>query len=80
MTFDGDSPFVLVEQTAAFGNDEIISVDGNPYLLASGVASVSENMVSWIYGGVEYYVVSNNMSEEELLSVASSMAVIPASK
>lgn len=80
MTFDGDSPFVLVEQTASFGNDEIISVDGNPYLLASGVASVSENMVSWIYGGVEYYVVSNNMSEEELLSVASSMAVIPASK
>lgn len=80
MTFDGASPFMLVEQTASFGNDEIVSVDGNPYLLASGIAAVSDNMVSWISGGIEYYLVSNDMSEEELLSVAGSMAVIPASK
>lgn len=80
MTFDGDFPFVLVEQTTSFGNDEVISVDGNPYLLASGIASVSDNMVSWIYEGIEYYLVSDSMSEDELLSVASSMAVIPTSK
>ena len=80
MTFEGDSPFMLVEQTASFGNDDIISVDGNPYLLATGVAAVSDDMVSWLSNGIEYYVVSSDMSEEELLSVANSMAVIPTSK
>ena len=37
-------------------------------------------MVSWISNGVEYYVVADNMSGDELLNVASSVAVIPTSK
>ena len=80
MTFEGDNPFMVIEQTASLGDDSVISVDGNPYLLSSGVASVSENMISWINNGIEYYVVSDILSEKDLVSVANSMSVIPTSK
>ena len=80
MTFDGDNPFIVVEQTALVGDDSVVSIDGNPYLLASGVASISDNMVSWLNGGIEYYVVSDDLSSKELVSVANSMSVIPTSK
>lgn len=81
MTFEGDSPFMLVQQTASINNDDsIISVDGSPYQMASAVAAISDNMVSWVSNGIEYYVVADDMSEEELVNVASSVAVLPASK
>ena len=80
MTFEGDNPFIVVEQTASFGDDSVLSIDGNPYLLASGVASISDNMISWVNSGIEYYVVSDSLSEKELVTVANSMSVIPTSK
>ena len=80
MTFEGDSPFMLIEQTASVSDDSVVSIDGNPYQMAMGVASISDNMISWISGGIEYYVVANSMSEEELVSVASSVSVLPTSK
>ena len=73
MTFEGDSPFMLVELA-------IVSVYGEPYQMATSVAAVSDNMVSWISNGIEYYVVADNMSESELLNVANSISVLPVSK
>lgn len=81
MTFEGDSSFMLVEQTVSVGSDDtVISVDGEPYQMATSVAAISDNMISWISNGIEYYVVGDNLSESELVSVASSIAVLPASK
>ncbi|MBR3198866.1 MAG: outer membrane lipoprotein carrier protein LolA [Bacilli bacterium] len=81
MTFEGASPFMLIEQTASISSDEsVVSVDGEPYQMAMGVGMISDNMVSFISGGIEYYVVSDNMSDEELISVANSISVLPASK
>ncbi len=81
MTFEGDNPFMLVQQTATVSDDlAIVSVMGEPYQMATSVAAVSDNMVSWISNGIEYYVVADNMSENELLSVASSVSVLPVSK
>ena len=81
MTFEGESPFMVAYQTASYGSDDsIISVDGEPYQMATSVAAISENMISWTSGGIEYYVVGEKLSEEELVSVANSMAVIPTSK
>ena len=81
MTFEGDNPFMLVEQTVSVSDDlSIVSVMGEPYQMAASVAAVSDNMVSWISNGVEYYVVADNMSESELLSVANSVSVLPVSK
>ena len=81
MTFEGDNPFMLVQQTATIDDEaSIVSVLGDPIQLATSVAAVSDNMVSWIDNGIEYYVVADNMSESELVSVADSVSVLPVSK
>ena len=81
MTFEGDNPFMLIEQTASVSpNDSVVSIDGDPYQMAMGVGAISDNMISWVSGGIEYYVVANNMSNEELVSVANSISVLPTSK
>ena len=48
--------------------------------MATGVANVSDNMISWVSNGIEYYVVSDNMSESELMNVANSVSTIHVSK
>ncbi len=81
MTFEGDNPFMFVEQTADVSDElAIVSVYGEPYQLATSVAAISDNMISWVSNGIEYYVVSDNMDEKDLISVASSVATIPVSK
>jgi len=81
MNFEGDSPFMLVQElTSASEEMEIVSVYGEPYVLPTGIAAISDNMISWVNNNVEYYVVADNMNEEELMTVASSIAVLPASK
>ena len=81
MTFEGDNPFMLVEQPATTEKDlEIVSVYGDLYQLATRVAALSDNMITWVANGIEYYVVSENMSENQLIAVASSVATLPVSK
>lgn len=81
MTFEGDNPFMFVQQTADVSKElSIVSIYGEPYQLATSVAALSENMVSWISNGIEYYVVSDKMDEQQLLGVASSVATMPVSK
>ena len=81
MTFEGDNPFMFVQQTATSTDDlAIVSVYGEPFQLATSVAAVSDNMISWVSNGIEYYVVSDNMSETELMNVANSVSTMPVSK
>lgn len=81
MTFEGDNPFMFVEQTANVEEElAIVSVYGEPFQLATSVAAVSDNMISWVSNGVEYYVVAENMSKDDLMSVANSVTAMPVSK
>ncbi len=81
MTFDGEKPFLLVEETATVEEEfSIIPTYGEPYLLIDTVGALSDNSISWTSGGVDYYLVSDVMSQEELLDVARSVNVIPTMK
>ena len=81
MTYEGDSPFMVIEQTASVADEHsVMSVYGEPLQMATGVASVSDNMISWVSNGIEYYVLSDNLSTSELMTVASSVSTIPVSK
>ncbi len=81
MTYEGDNPFMFVEQTASAADElAIVSVYGDPFQLATSVAAVSDNMISWVSNGIEYYVVADNMSQSELMSVANSVSTMPVSK
>lgn len=81
LNFDGDSSFMLVEETISIPDDlETYMVYGEPDFILDTVGSVTDYSVSWISNGVEYYLVSNNMNSEELVSVASSINVMPVGK
>ena len=81
MTFEGEKSFLLVEETASI-NDEfsIIPTYGEPYLLIDTVGALTDSSISWSSNGVDYYLVSDVMSRQELLDVARSVNVIPVMK
>lgn len=81
LTFDGEKPFLLVEETASIEQEfSIIPMYGEPYLLIDTVGALSDNSVTWSSEGVDYYLVSDVMSQNELVDIARSINVIPTTK
>jgi len=81
LTFDGDNPFMLIEETISYEEEHlIVPTYGELELMASTVAIVNENSVNWIDNNMEYYVVSDSLSKSELLDIARSISVLPVSK
>ena len=81
LTFTGDSSFVLMEQVAKYSDTpEIIPTYGKPELIGSSLAVVNDNSANWFDNGIEYYIVSDVMKEDELLQVVRSISVLPVSK
>ena len=74
MTYDGEKSFVLVEETAdVFDEFTIIPTAGEPFFLMDTLGVVSGNSLSWTSSGIDYYLVSDVMSEEEMIEVAQSI-------
>ena len=81
LTFEGDNPFMLIEETIARENEHlIVPTYGELEQMASTVAIVNDNSVNWIDNNIEYYVVSDKLSKQELLNIARSISVLPVSK
>lgn len=81
LTFSGDKSFTLIQETVATNNDiDVTEVAGDLYLLADTVGVVTDYSVDWISNGVEYYLVSENLTQEELLKVAKSIGSQPVGK
>ena len=81
LTFEGDSPFMLVQETSSVG-DELTTIPmyGSPEIVGDTIGALSDNSISWSSNGVDYYVTSSSLSEKELLSVANSINVMPVGK
>jgi len=81
LTFDGDSSFMLVEETISIPSElETNMVYGEPDIILDTVGYITDYSVSWMSNGYEYYLVSNDMSNEEMMNVAASMSVMPVGK
>ena len=81
MTFDGEKPFLLVEETANVEEEfSIIPTYGEPYLLIDTVAALSDTSITWSSNGIDYYLVSDVLSQNELIDIARSVSVIPVIK
>lgn len=79
MTFSGDNPFILVQETVAPSESlEIIPTYGEPFMLIDTVGSLTDTSYTWTSNGVEYYIVSDQMDKTELLEVAKSINVVSA--
>ena len=81
MTFEGEKPFLLVEETASIEDEfQIVPTYGEPYLLIDTVGALTDSSITWNSNGVEYYLVSDVMSQDELLDIARSVNTIPVMK
>lgn len=80
-TFSGDKPFMFVQETIEKENDLVtIPVIGKPLIMAGTIAALSDSSISWSNNGLDYYLVSDVMNEEELFDVARSISAMPVGK
>ena len=81
MTFGGDKPFLLVEEVANVMDEfTIVPTYGEPYMLMDTLGVMTDNSLSWMSGGIEYYLVSDVMGKDELIEIAQSISSIPVTK
>ena len=81
LTFDGESPFMLVQETSNVEKElTTIPVSGSPEIIGDSIGVLSNNSVTWSSNGIDYYVTSNSLTEKELLTVANSINILPVSK
>ena len=81
MSYDGEKSFLLVEETVdVFNEFTIIPTSGEPFFLMDTMGVVTDNSLSWESGGIEYYLVSDVMSQEELVEIAQSISGIVSMK
>lgn len=74
LTFGGDKPFTLVEETISpLSEFTVVPTYGDPYLLIDTVGALSNNSINWVSNGIEYYIVSDVMNQSELIEVARSV-------
>lgn len=74
LTFSGEKNFVIVEEVASASNEfEVIPVFGDPLMLNESVGALSSNSISWHANNISYYLVSSDLSTNELISVAESL-------
>lgn len=79
MTFSGDTPFLLVQETAKVNNMTDF-INGDPYLILDSIGAANDYSVSWINNGIEYNVVSDAMSLDQLIAVAESISPVSIGK
>ena len=81
LTFSGESPFTIIQETANPTNELLtIPMYGEPYIITDTVGVLSEDSVTWISNGVEFYVVSDKLDNTQLLEVANSINTMTVSK
>ena len=81
LTFDGEKPFLLVEETANIDKDfSIVPIFGEPSFLNDTLGAITDNSLSWTSGGIDYYIVSDVMGKTELIEIANSISSIPIMK
>ena len=81
LTFAGDNPFVLVEETISYSDEGlIIPVSGSMDFLTDVIGVVNDNSVSFDSNGIGYYIVSDKLESTELVNIARSISVLPVSK
>ncbi len=81
LTFSGEKPFVFVQETVSYDDEmSTIPVYGEPLILTDTIGALSDNSASWVSNNIEYYIVSDSLSQEELVSVVQSVSVMPVSK
>lgn len=81
LTFSGDNPFMLIEQTSMPNNEmEIVPTSGDLDFIESTIAIVDDTSITWSSDGIDYYIVSSSLNQDDMIMVAKSIATMPVGK
>ena len=81
LSFSGESPFVLVQETVSVSDDDdVIPVSGDIEFITDTIGAVSSSSVNFISNGIEYYISSDNLTKEEMMQVAESISPVAVMK
>lgn len=81
MNYDGEKSFLLVEETMdVFQEFTVIPSSGEPFQLLDTIGVMTDNSLSWCSGNLEYYLVSDVMSQDEMIEIAQSIVGVSSFK
>lgn len=81
LNFEGEKPFTLIQETSAVSDEfEIIPVYGELTFLDSSFGVLTSTSLNWTNNNKEYYLIGENLSEEELVQIASSTSSVALNK
>lgn len=81
LTFTGDKSFTLIEEVSLLPNEfEITSTGGELVFYENVLGNLNDSSLNWTMNGKDYYLISEDLTNEELLKVAASTSVVSMSK
>ena len=81
LTFAGEKSFIMIEEASNTPKEfEITSSAGELVFYENILGSMTDTSLTWTMNGKDYYIIGQNLSDEELLKVASSTQVVSALK
>ncbi len=81
LTFTGEKPFILVEEAATVSNElEVTSSTGELVLYENLLGALTDTSFNWSDDGMEYYIIGQNLSDQELLQIAASTSPVAITK
>ncbi|MDD2377528.1 MAG: outer membrane lipoprotein carrier protein LolA [Bacilli bacterium] len=81
LTFSGDKSFTFVQETISVSDDLVtIPMYGEPTVVGDTIGALSETSITWMSNGMEYYLTSKILTEDELVNIASSISTVPVMK
>jgi hypothetical protein len=81
LTFTGEKPFIMIEEAAsASKTHEVVSTSGDLVFYETILGSITDTSLNWTKNGIDYYIIGQNLTEEEILQIASSTSTIALTK
>jgi outer membrane lipoprotein-sorting protein len=75
LTYSGDRSFTIIqEQSSVTEVTNMFSMDnGNPVSLGFALGGMTENSIAWSYNGMDFFLASNDLTQDEMIEVAKSI-------
>lgn len=81
LTFAGDKSFILIEEASKAPEEfEVNTTSGELVFYENVLGNLTGSTLNWTMDGKDYYIISDNLTNEEFLKVASSTSVVSLTK
>ena len=77
LTYGGNKEFTIIQTPITKKSSDLVPVfaAGDPADLGFAIGAITDKSISWEQNGVEFFLASDSMTREEMMTVASSMQV-----